>query len=119
MPPVRVVIASPVDELPRLPLSVPATVHQDLTTVHAVPDIRAILPRLRAQLAIVNLELVSFPELAELCKEFPATAFVGLHRLADDAIWMQSLTAGAVDCCVTADLPSSGPTRVDSPYAGI
>ena len=67
MPPVRVVIASPVDELPRLPLSVPATVHQDLTTVHAVPDIRAILPRLRAQLAIVNLELVSFPELAELC----------------------------------------------------
>ena len=105
MPPVRVVIASPVSELPKLPLSAPATIHQDLTTVHAVPDIRAIVPRLRAQLAIVNLELVKFPELAELCKEFPATAFVGVHRLADDAMWMQALAAGAVDCCVSADLP--------------
>lgn len=105
MPPVRVVIASPVDERPKLPLSAPVTVHQDLTTVHAVEDIRATVPRLRAQLAIVNLELVKYSELAELCREFPATAFVCVHRLADDAMWTQALSAGAVDCCVTADLP--------------
>jgi hypothetical protein len=104
MPPVRVVIASNIDDLPKLPLLSPHSAQQNLTTVHAVQDIRTIVPRLRAQLAIVNLELVKFSELAELCREFPATAFVCVHRLADDAIWMQALAAGAVDCCVTADL---------------
>jgi hypothetical protein len=100
-----VVIASNVDDLPKLPSLAAHSPQQDLTTVHAVQDIRATVPRLRAQLAIVNLELVKYSELAELCKEFPATAFVGVHRLADDTIWMQALAAGAVDCCVTADLP--------------
>jgi hypothetical protein len=104
MPPVRVVIANPVHELPKFLPAASDSRLQNLTTVHSLSDIRATVPRLRAQLAILNLEVVTLPELAELCSEFPATAFVCVHRLADDAMWMQSLTAGAVDCCLSADL---------------
>ena len=76
----------------------------NVATANSTEEIRNIIARLRAPLAIVDLELVNFPELGELCKEFPATAFVSTHRLADDAMWSQSLAMGAVDCCLTGDL---------------
>ena len=104
MPPIRVVIANPVNELPKLLPAASDSRVQNLTTVHAVSDVRATVARVRAQLAIMNLELVNFSEVAELCREFPATAFVCVHRLADETMWMRSLAAGAVDCCLSADL---------------
>ena len=104
MPPVRVVIANSFEALPILPLTAPNRHLQNLTTVHATAEVRESVPRLRAQLAISDLEVVTFAELAELCEEFPATAFVCVHRVADDAMWIKSLAAGAVDCCVSSDL---------------
>jgi len=104
MPPVRVVIANPVEGFPTLPLAASYRRLHSLTTVHATAEVRESVPRLRAQLAIVDLEIVPFAELAELCREFPSTAFVCVHRLADDAMWMKSLAAGAVDCCLSSDL---------------
>ena len=41
---------------------------------------------------------------ASLCSEFPATAFVCIHRLADDRMWSEALAMGAVDCCHSSDL---------------
>lgn len=76
-----------------------------IATVQGLEDIRGAIARLRAPLAILDLELVSFTELGELCREFPATAFVCIHRLADDAMWSQSLASGAVDCCLASDVP--------------
>ena len=105
MPRVRVVIANPAETLPKSTYKSSNRESQNLTTVHGAAEIRATVPRLRAQLAIVDLELVTFLELAELCKEFPSTAFVCIHRLADDTMWTQALAAGAVDCCVGTDLP--------------
>jgi hypothetical protein len=102
---VRVVLANPSAELPKSLLSVPRRELPNFATVHAAAEIRNMVPRLRAQLAVVDLEMITFQELADLCHEFPATAFVCIHRLADDAMWAQSLAAGAVDCCSTADLP--------------
>src|SRR5271165_2696607 len=104
MPPVRVVIASPVAALPKILLKSSYRELQNLTPVHAAAEIRTAVPQLRAQLAIVDLEVVTFSELADLCKEFPSTAFVCIHRLADDTMWTQALAAGAVDCCLSADL---------------
>lgn len=75
-----------------------------LATVPSAQALREAVARLRAQMAIVDLEAVSFSELRELCHEFPATAFVSIHRLADDLMWTQSLAAGAVDCCTTGDV---------------
>ena len=76
-----------------------------VATTHSLDELRTSVARLRSPLAIVDLELVSFSELAELCREFPATAFVCTHRLADDAMWSQSLSLGAVDCCLASDRP--------------
>lgn len=73
-------------------------------TVNTEEDFRSAIARLRAPLAVVDLELVNFSALEELCREFPATAFVSVHRLADDAMWSESLAVGAVDCCLASDL---------------
>ena len=105
MPPVRVVIANPAEALPKFTYKSSYRESQNLTTVHGTAEIRATVPRLRAQLAIVDLEVVTFSELADLCKEFRGTAFVCIHRLADDTMWTQALAAGALDCCLSADLP--------------
>jgi DNA-binding NarL/FixJ family response regulator len=76
----------------------------NLATVKNKEEIRNSIARHRARLAVVDLELVNFAELGELCKEFPDTAFVSMHRLADDVMWSQSLAMGAVDCCLASDL---------------
>jgi len=104
MPPIRVVIANSVEAIVGSPVSVSGPDSPIFATVHVTTEIRETVARLRAQLAVVDLEVVSFSELGELCKEFPATAFVCVHRLADDAMWARALAAGAVDCCLSADL---------------
>ncbi len=93
---------------PALTTDVVRSIHrqfQNVATVSNVDEIRSTIARLRAPLAVVDLELVNFSELGELCQEFPATAFVSTHRLADDAMWSQSLAMGAVDCCLASDVP--------------
>jgi ActR/RegA family two-component response regulator len=67
-------------------------------------EIAPAVARLRAPFAVVDLELVDFSKLKSLCAEFPATAFVCIHRLADDRMWSDALAMGAVDCCHSNDL---------------
>jgi DNA-binding NarL/FixJ family response regulator len=67
-------------------------------------ELRSTVARFRAPFAIVDLELIGLSELKELCREFPATAFVAVHRLADDKMWAEALAMGAVDCCQSDDL---------------
>lgn len=67
-------------------------------------ELRSAVARLRAPFAVVDLELIGLQELRQLCREFPATAFVCVHRLADDAMWSEALAAGAADCCHPDDL---------------
>jgi DNA-binding NarL/FixJ family response regulator len=75
-----------------------------VATVNTVAQAEAAIARLRAQFVIVDLELVTMRELRELCSRFPATAFASIHRLADEAMWLESLAVGAVDCCASSDL---------------
>ncbi|HVP53356.1 MAG TPA: hypothetical protein VMU45_00045 [Candidatus Eisenbacteria bacterium] len=75
-----------------------------LATVDSAEEVSHAIARTRAGLAVVDLELVGLAQVEELCREFPATAFVCIHRLADDAMWSQSLAAGAMDCCLSSDL---------------
>ena len=67
-------------------------------------ELRSSVARYRAPFAVVDLELISLAKLKELCHEFPATAFVCVHRLADDRMWAEALAAGAADCCQSNDL---------------
>ncbi len=72
--------------------------------VNVPANVRDTIARCRAELAIIDLELITFSDFAALCHEFPDTAFISTHRLADDELWAQSLASGAIDCCRNADL---------------
>ncbi len=77
---------------------------RNLLVARSAFELRSSVARFRAPFAVVDLELIGLPELKELCREFPATAFVAVHRLADDRMWAEALAMGAVDCCQSDDL---------------
>jgi len=105
MPPIHVVLARQDPALTDKLLASVTKQYLNVATVSNEEDTRNAIARTRAQLAIVDLEVVNFAELDHLCHEFPGTAFVSIHRLADDGMWSRSLAAGAVDCCLSGDLP--------------
>jgi len=77
---------------------------RNLLVARSAYELRSAVARYRAPFAVIDLELIGLAELKELCREFPATAFVGIHRLADDRMWADALAMGAVDCCHCDDL---------------
>jgi len=77
---------------------------RNLLVAKSAYELRSSVAHYRAPFVVVDLELIALPELRELCREFPATAFVGIHRLADDRMWAEALATGAVDCCHCDDL---------------
>ncbi len=77
---------------------------RNLAIAKSAGELASAVARFRAPFAVVDLELVDFAKLKALCAEFPATAFVCIHRLADDRMWADALAMGAVDCCHSSDL---------------
>jgi hypothetical protein len=77
---------------------------RNLAVAKSTGEIAPAVARLRAPFAVVDLEMVGLPQLKTLCSEFPSTAFVCIHRLADDNMWSDVLAVGAVDCCEAGDL---------------
>jgi len=77
---------------------------RNLAVAKSAGEIAPAVARLRAPFAVVDLELVGFSELKALCSKFPSTAFVCIHRLADDRMWSDALAMGAVDCCHASNL---------------
>jgi len=75
-----------------------------IVIVNTTAGTEAEIARLRAGFVIADLELFSYAELQKLCSEFPSTLFTTVHRLADETMWLQSLAAGAVDCCQSSDV---------------
>jgi hypothetical protein len=77
---------------------------RNLVIVNSAPALRSAVARYRAPFAVVDLELVGLDELKQLCHDSPTTAYVSIHRLADDRMWSDALAVGAVDCCHCDDL---------------
>jgi hypothetical protein len=77
---------------------------RNLVVTDSVQGLRSAVARYRAPFAVVDLELIALSELKELCHDYQATAFVCIHRLADDRMWSEALAMGAVDCCHCEDL---------------
>ncbi len=77
---------------------------RNLVVAASAQELRSAVARFRAPFAVIDLELVNLGELKELCHDYPATAFVCVHRLADDRMWTEALAMGAVDCCQSEDL---------------
>lgn len=69
-----------------------------------VLELRDSIPRNRADVAIIDLELAGVGEVQQLRKEFPQVTIVCTHRVADEKMWTEALSAGAADCCYSSDI---------------
>jgi len=67
-------------------------------------DLRASIPRHRADVAVLDLEMAGMTVVEELRREFPGTMIVCTHRQADERMWADALAAGAADCCFSTDV---------------
>jgi DNA-binding NarL/FixJ family response regulator len=69
-------------------------------------DLRTSAAKRRAEVVILDMELVSLSELEQLSHDFPGVSIVCNHRLANDELWAAALGAGAADCCPSSDTQS-------------
>jgi DNA-binding NarL/FixJ family response regulator len=67
-------------------------------------EIRNQIMKSRAEVAVLDLEMFSLPEVKHLCDEFKNVSVVCTHRLADEEIWTEVMNAGASDCCLPTDV---------------
>ena len=77
---------------------------RSVAVARSVDEVRHAIPKHRAHVAIVDLEAVNLEDVAKLCNEFGQTQVVCTHRVPDEEMWAEALTAGAVDCCQNADV---------------
>ena len=82
------------------------TEFRKVVLVNSADELRYAVARLRAALALVDLELMSYRDIRELSRDFPAAGVVSIHRLADERMWSESLAYGAADCCQSNDVAS-------------
>jgi DNA-binding NarL/FixJ family response regulator len=83
------------------------SLYNHFRAVHVAGDLyelRRAIPRNRADVAIVDLELAALSEVEQLKREFTATTIVCTHRLADEKMWSDALAVGASDCCNASDV---------------
>lgn len=75
-----------------------------VAVARSLDEVRRAIPKHRAQLAIVDLELADLKQIHELVSEFGQTSVVATHRIPDEEMWASALAAGAIDCCQNADV---------------
>ena len=73
--------------------------------VGSVAELHRVASKSRIRLGILDLDLVSFQDVASLRKQL-AIEIVCTHHAPDDAMWTEALSAGALDCCCDQDAPS-------------
>lgn len=74
-------------------------------TVRSIAELRKLASKSFIQVGILDLDVVSFQDIATLRKQL-GIEIVCTHRAPDDAMWTQALCAGAFDCCCDQDAPS-------------
>jgi DNA-binding response OmpR family regulator len=69
-------------------------------------ELRELLRRQDARVAVLDLELVSMEEVRKLSALFGDLVIVCTHRSPDERMWTSALNAGAVEFCHPQDLRS-------------
>ena len=75
-----------------------------VTLAHDLEELRRAILQNRCDVAVVDLEMAPLAEVDRLRREFNNLDVVCTHRLADDRLWTEALSAGAVDCCHPSDV---------------
>jgi DNA-binding NarL/FixJ family response regulator len=73
-------------------------------TLSEKAQLRQAILKARANVAVLDLEMFSLPEVQEICREFNNVSVVCTHRLADEELWTRAMNAGADDCCLPSDV---------------
>jgi DNA-binding NarL/FixJ family response regulator len=69
----------------------------------SISDLRNFISKHRAEVVVIDIETASIIDVQQLCQEFPKLRVVCTHRIADEAMWMAVLEAGAADLCPSTD----------------
>jgi len=69
-------------------------------------ELRTMLCRHEARVAVLDLELISLDQVRQLARTFDDLTIVCTHRSPDEHMWMAALDAGAVEFCLPTDLHS-------------
>jgi DNA-binding NtrC family response regulator len=72
-------------------------------SVRTLDELRANIISHRAESVVLDMEVASIKALERLSREFPQTTIVCTHRVADEALWVSALRAGAADVCAPTD----------------
>ncbi len=86
--------------------SLVASLCNSFHSVHALrsaAELRPNIAKYRADVVILDMEMVPVSEVERLCREFPRACIVCTHRLADEEMWTAALNAGAADICPSSD----------------
>ena len=70
----------------------------------SLDDLRHVAAKHQPSAMILDLEAASLSQIGELKREFHGTRIVCNHRVADEDMWAQTLTAGADDFCPSNDV---------------
>jgi DNA-binding NtrC family response regulator len=74
-------------------------------TVSSIAELRSIVSSSRVHVGILDLDIVTFHDVAALRKQLKIE-IVCTHHAPDDTMWTNALNAGALDCCCDQDVPS-------------
>ena len=69
-------------------------------------ELRELLERHEARVAVIDLETVEIEEVRELSEHFGELVIVCTHRSPDEQMWTSALNAGAVEFCHPHDVRS-------------
>lgn len=72
--------------------------------VGSLEEVRAAIPRHRAEFVIVDLELIGMAGIQELRRDFASLSIVCTHRMPDEQLSTSAQAAGALDCCHCSDV---------------
>jgi DNA-binding NtrC family response regulator len=77
-----------------------------IVVASSASELRTLLLRHEARLAVLDLELINVDEVRQLAKIVSDLTIVCTHRSPDERMWMSALGAGAVEFCHPRDIRS-------------
>jgi DNA-binding NarL/FixJ family response regulator len=77
---------------------------RNISVARDLDEIRHIIYRHGAEVVVLDLDLAGYRDLRALTREFPSVGFVCTHRVPDEEMWQETLSAGAIDCCANDDV---------------
>lgn len=79
---------------------------RSIAVARSVEELRNSIPKTRADVVVLDLELADYAELRKLHQAFNHTRFICTHRIPDEQMWTSAVDAGADDVCFRDDVNS-------------